>query len=98
LKERVLDAAMRTPQHVVASAFRNIAAFDAEAALRVTSVPILLVDAASVLRGEDRLRAAKPDVMLGKTVGSGHFHQLEVPEQINAMLDRFFAIVGDVSR
>jgi pimeloyl-ACP methyl ester carboxylesterase len=27
----------------------------------------------------------------GKTVGSGHFCQLEVPEQVNAMIDRFLA-------
>jgi pimeloyl-ACP methyl ester carboxylesterase len=25
-------------------------------------------------------------------VGSGHFCQLEVPEQVNAMIDRFLAI------
>jgi pimeloyl-ACP methyl ester carboxylesterase len=26
---------------------------------------------------------------VGITVGGGHFHQLEVPEQVNAMIDRF---------
>jgi pimeloyl-ACP methyl ester carboxylesterase len=34
-----------------------------------------------------------PDILYGKTVGSGHFCQLEVPEQINAMIDRFLTIV-----
>ena len=33
-----------------------------------------------------------PDVFYGKTVGSGHFCQLEVPDQIVAMVDRFLAI------
>jgi hypothetical protein len=33
-----------------------------------------------------------PDILCGKTVGSGHFCQLEVPEQINAMIDRFLTI------
>jgi hypothetical protein len=28
----------------------------------------------------------------GKTVGSGHFVQLEVPEQVNAMIERFLAV------
>lgn len=32
-----------------------------------------------------------PDVFYGKTVGSGHFCQLVVPEQIGAMVDRFLA-------
>jgi hypothetical protein len=30
--------------------------------------------------------------MDGKTVGSGHFCQLEVPEQLNAMIERFLAV------
>jgi pimeloyl-ACP methyl ester carboxylesterase len=36
-----------------------------------------------------RLRAMKPDLEVGITVGAGHFHQLEVPEQVNAMIERF---------
>ncbi len=31
-------------------------------------------------------------LMDGKTVGSGHFCQLEVPEQVNAMIERFLAV------
>ena len=31
-------------------------------------------------------------MLYGRTVGSGHFCQIEVPEQINAMIDRFLAI------
>jgi hypothetical protein len=30
--------------------------------------------------------------MGGKTVGSGHFCQLEVPEQVNAMIERFLTV------
>jgi pimeloyl-ACP methyl ester carboxylesterase len=33
-----------------------------------------------------------PQLAYGQTVGSGHFCQLEVPEQVNAMLDRFMAV------
>jgi len=29
---------------------------------------------------------------VGITVGAGHFHQLEVPEQVNAMIERFLAV------
>jgi pimeloyl-ACP methyl ester carboxylesterase len=38
------------------------------------------------------LRAIKPDLELGITVGAGHFHQLEVPEQVNAMIERFLQV------
>lgn len=29
------------------------------------------------------------DMQFGQTVGSGHFPQLEVPDQTNAMIERF---------
>jgi pimeloyl-ACP methyl ester carboxylesterase len=38
------------------------------------------------------LRAIKPDLQVGITVGAGHFHQLEVPDQVNAMIERFLQI------
>jgi pimeloyl-ACP methyl ester carboxylesterase len=41
-----------------------------------------------------RLRELAPRVMMGNTAGSGHFHQLEVPEQVNAMLARFLVVAG----
>jgi len=39
-----------------------------------------------------RLLEIKPDLEVGITVGAGYFHQLEVPEQVNAMIERFLAI------
>ena len=35
------------------------------------------------------LRALNPVLRTGQTVGAGHFNQLEVPEQVNAMIERF---------
>jgi hypothetical protein len=53
-------------------------------------LPILLIRAHL---GEDpdalRLREIKPNLEVGITVGAGPFHQLEVPEQVNAMIERF---------
>ena len=40
-----------------------------------------------------RLLEIKPDLTFGITVGAGHFHQLEVPDQVNAMIDRFLALI-----
>jgi pimeloyl-ACP methyl ester carboxylesterase len=39
-----------------------------------------------------RLLEIKPDLEVAITVGAGHFHQLEVPEQVNSMIERFLAI------
>jgi len=45
-----------------------------------------------------RLRALKPDLHVGVTFGAGHFNQLEVPEQVNAMIDRFLeCLAGGVT-
>jgi len=91
LKERLLAAMSRTPMHVVASAFEGVGAFGGEAELQALRAPALYVEADPVLDRVGRLRELCPDVVTGKTVGSGHFHQLEVPDQINAMIERFLA-------
>ena len=32
------------------------------------------------------------DLQVAITVGAGHFHQLEVPERVNAMIERFLVV------
>lgn len=39
-----------------------------------------------------RLQQLRPDVLLGKVVGSGHFLTLAVPQRVNAILDRHLGI------
>jgi pimeloyl-ACP methyl ester carboxylesterase len=39
-----------------------------------------------------RFHKMLPEVLYGMIVGSGHFCQLEVPEQVNAKIERFLAI------
>jgi pimeloyl-ACP methyl ester carboxylesterase len=94
LKRSIVGAACRTPQHVVVSAFRHLAAFDAEAALTAVKAPLLCVGAEPNMRDEARLRALRPDAIIARTAGAGHFHQVEVPDQVNAMLTRFMEIAG----
>jgi hypothetical protein len=40
----------------------------------------------------DRFRTLKPDLVTGETVGAGHFSPLEVPDQVNAMIERFVEV------
>jgi pimeloyl-ACP methyl ester carboxylesterase len=67
---------------------RTLTDWDGLAALGRCEVPALLL---RPRRDDDdaALLEAKPDMTVGITVGGGHFHQLEVPEQVNAMIDRF---------
>jgi pimeloyl-ACP methyl ester carboxylesterase len=92
LKERLLDQMGRTPMHVAASAFEDVGAFDGEAELRGLRVPVLFVEAEPVIDRGAHLRELCRQIVTGKTVGAGHFHQLEVPDQVNAMIERFLAI------
>jgi hypothetical protein len=50
-------------------------------------IPLLCVNAAMPM-DELRLRTLCPQV----TLGAGHFPQLEVPEQVNAMIERFLSL------
>lgn len=91
-KEAVVAAMLSTPQHVLASAFENIFAWDSAAAAARCQVPTLYV-ASTHPRGDVfRFGEACPTLVHGQVVGSGHFLQLEVPDQVNAMIHRFLQI------
>ena len=40
------------------------------------------------------LAVDRPNVMVAQTVGAGHFIQLEVPDQVNAMIERFLTVTA----
>lgn len=90
-RDRLPELAASVPATIAAAAARAMAGFDGERALRELTVPLLVLHAASVERG---LREAVPDrslVTTGQTVGAGHFHHLEVPEQVIPMVERWLA-------
>lgn len=91
-KAQIVATMSSSPQHVMASAFENVLRCDTAAALAQCPVPLLVLLAAQPLSDVARLRELNPRVVIGQTVGAGHFHQLEVPEQVNAMIERFLAV------
>jgi len=95
LKARVVEGMSSAPQHVMSSAIEQIFACDTEAATAAVKVPALLLNADGPgwpLAGVARVKELCPQVMVGQTIGAGHFHQLVVPDQVNAMIDRFLAV------
>ena len=89
----ILDEIVRTPPHVTSSILEeSIRSWDDADALERCQVPVLYLDASTP--NADLARAARllPQLVIGRTIGSGHFSPSEVPEQINAMLDRFLAV------
>jgi pimeloyl-ACP methyl ester carboxylesterase len=90
-RARLHEAMLRTPQRVMASTWEGFCAYDPAAALARCRLPVLLV-AGVMPFDEGKVRQLCPQVVVGRTVGAGHFHQLEVADQVNAMIERFLTV------
>ena len=55
-------------------------------------MPALHIAADDPINDAAALRALNPCVRTGQTVGAGHFLQLQAPEQVNAMIERFLLV------
>ena len=94
-RARVLEGVAAMPQHVLASAWQSILETDSASAAEAfgkNGTPGLYIGAARPLANLSRLRELCPQVIIAQTAGAGHFCQLEVPEQVNAMIDRFLKV------
>lgn len=89
-KAAIVEAMCALPQQVVASSWAGYLAYDPTPAARAVKVPVLAVQAAMPADVE-RLRAECPQLELVAVTGSGHFCQLEAPDQVNAAIERFLA-------
>jgi pimeloyl-ACP methyl ester carboxylesterase len=80
------------PGHVALSCVAAMGDWDGEAAAGACRVPTLHIAADDPINDAAALRALNANIRTGQTVGAGHFHQLEVPEQVNAMIERFLVV------
>jgi pimeloyl-ACP methyl ester carboxylesterase len=90
----VIDSIVHTPQHVLAASLDGVLTADTEAAARACAVPLLYVGSGPWYTDVERLRALVPSLATAQTYGSGHFHTLEVPAQVNAILERFVEVAA----
>ena len=92
-RARIVAQMIEAPRHVMVSACEEMFACDTAAVVAACRVPLLNVASAEGRSADlDRFRELCPQLVNGQTVGAGHFHQLEVPDQTNAMIDRFLAV------
>jgi len=92
LARSIADVMCAVPLPIAIAGIRGVIDWNGVGALALCAVPTLLLrPQLDADRDGVRLPAIKPDLELGVTVGAGHFHQLEVPEQVNAMIERFLA-------
>jgi pimeloyl-ACP methyl ester carboxylesterase len=103
--DQVIKAAvqggMYAPQHVLVSSAAHMASFVISSAIGepiarpdTWRCPVLHVSAAYQMNDVARFRELCPQLVVAQTAGSGHYHHVLVPEQINAMLARFLQLVG----
>ncbi len=83
---------------IAAAVMLAMGEFDGAGALRRATVPVLSIGSAHPANSSADLRAACPSITIGQTVGSGHFNMLEVPGQVNAMIEKFLALNGAGAR
>jgi pimeloyl-ACP methyl ester carboxylesterase len=89
LVEGVLAVMLAAPSHVAANAMRGTLEFDGPAVAASCKVPALHLAATPPLNPPHLMSQWLPEVVNGGTVGAGHFNQLEVPDQVNAMIEGF---------
>jgi pimeloyl-ACP methyl ester carboxylesterase len=89
LVENVLTVMMAAPPYVAGAAMRGALGFDCQAAAALCKVPALHLAASPARMVPQSITERLPNLVNGCTVGAGHFNQLEVPDQVNAMIEGF---------
>jgi len=82
-------------QEVAVDAITSVMGWAGADAIRACSVPVLTIAAEAGGFGDaSALKAGSPQLMTAQTVGAGHFNQVFVADQVNAMIERFLSIIG----
>lgn len=93
LRAWVLDRLSAAPRHVTLALLDLLADPEAEQALRSLRCPLLAVSADRPRTDVKALRRLVPGLVTAQVACSGHFLPLEVPDQVNAMIARFLAVM-----
>ena len=94
LREQILDQMDAVPSHVVSATGRTVLAFDAARAAERCRTPALFILAEKPFTDAETLGRLGPNWRVSQIVGAGHFIQLVVPAQVNAMVDRFLELIS----
>jgi pimeloyl-ACP methyl ester carboxylesterase len=91
--ERVMAEMIATPLGVAAPALASLATWDGVEFARRADAPILaILSRPLTVQSMLALVPELPRLQVAVTVGSGHFLQLIVPDQVNAMIARFMEV------
>lgn len=90
--DRVVEVMASVHPRVAVGGAQAMASFDGAGALGRLAAPALVIHAATAERGLEQLVPDRRLLTLGRTVGAGHFHQVEVPEQLLPMIERWLSV------
>jgi len=92
-KAHIIESMSSVDAETAFQAFAAMSRWDGRAAAARIRVPVLcLLAGATGINTPAHVHSLLPDADIGVTVGAGHFHQLEVPAQVNAMIERFLEV------
>jgi pimeloyl-ACP methyl ester carboxylesterase len=94
IKELVTAEMTGAPLETMLGCWDALFEFDGPSVLAAVQRPVLHVAATPPLNPVDTFAAMVSDCTTGWTVGSGHFNQLEVPDQVNPMIERFLRMLS----
>jgi len=93
-RRRIIDMMCAVPRRIAEAILRGAVTWNGLGALLLCHVPLLVLRSdCGGSNARHRLLSLRPDIHIGITVGAGHFHQLEVPEQVTPMIEKFIQIV-----
>lgn len=93
-RAQMTETMCSTPNEVAIQLVHAMAEFESTAALRACVVPVLAIGSAVPSNDSSFLKRVNPAITIGQTVGSGHFNQLMVPEQVNPMIEHFLWVMS----
>jgi pimeloyl-ACP methyl ester carboxylesterase len=91
-RQAIIAGSLAVAPGIAADLMQAMGEFDGASVLGGATAPVLSIGSAVPANAADDLRRACPAITIGQAVGAGHFIQLEVPDQVNAMIERFLTI------
>lgn len=94
-RDHIVETMCLAPRHAAIAVLRGVLSWNGVGAFMTAKAPLLVLRSRPGGSNDPaRLLSLRPDVQIGMTVGSGHFHQLEVPEQVTPMIERFLRLAA----
>jgi pimeloyl-ACP methyl ester carboxylesterase len=96
-RAQIVRTMCAAPDEVAVATVKAMAAFDSALILGGCDVPVVIISSAVPTNGSAYLQEVNPAVTTGQVIGAGHFLQLETPEQVNLMIERFLSTRPDTA-